>query len=69
MKPLTPYVVTIDNTHKVELFAKDRDDAITFVKRNNQARFFNKTYKKITSARAQSQVRQVRVRHAPDQAP
>lgn len=49
---MKPYVVTIDKTHIIEVFAKDRNDAIAFVKRNNQARFHRGEYKKITGARA-----------------
>ena len=48
---MKPYTVTIDRQHTIAIFARDRDDAIAFVKRNNQARFHRGEYKKVTGAR------------------
>jgi hypothetical protein len=63
------YCVTIDHTHTLELFAKDRKDAINFTKRTHQAKFFAKTYKKITSARVHDVERNTPAAETPIQAP
>jgi hypothetical protein len=56
-KPLLkPYQVTIDHTHTLEVFASDRKDAISYIKRAYQQRFFEKSYKKVTSAKSAARV-------------
>ena len=51
MPALKEYIVTIDREHQFTLYAKDRKDAIDFTRRNNQAKFFAGTYKKVTGAK------------------
>ncbi len=52
------YTITIETAKGTlvasTVYATDRADAIAFVKRNNQARFFRKEYKRIKGARALS---------------
>lgn len=54
------YLVTIETSNHpttVAIFAKDRDDAIDFVKRNNRARFHRKEYKSIKGAHLKKEER------------
>jgi hypothetical protein len=52
---MKPYVVTIarsnHTTTQLELYAKDRKDAIEYAKRTHRARFWSGEYKRVVSAR------------------
>jgi hypothetical protein len=51
---MKPYVVTIarsSDTILLELYAKDRKDAIEYAKRTHRAKFWNGEYKRVVSAK------------------
>lgn len=49
---MKPYVVTIaPSNHTITIFAKDRKDAIEFVKRTHRSKFWSGEYKRVVSAK------------------
>ncbi len=54
-------MIECENTRVVGIvvFAKDREDAIKFVKRNHRMRFWSKEYKRVKSAKEINKIKAV----------